>query len=132
MMMVRSSRSEVFYKKSALKEFTGKHLCQSLFFNKVATSLKKRLWYRCFHVNFKKYLRTTNFIENLWWLLLHGGCKKSKLNKGNTSSLLRWVQSKCHLNSTTFGKVNFRKINLPYHIVTRNVSTMLKKFNLLW
>ena len=30
---------EVFYKKSALRnftKFTGKHLCQSLFFNKVA------------------------------------------------------------------------------------------------
>ena len=42
---------EVFYKKGVLKnftKFTGKHLCQSLFFNKVAglrpaTLLKKRL-----------------------------------------------------------------------------------------
>ena len=36
---VRSSRLEVFYKKGALRnlaKFTGKHLCQSLFFNKVA------------------------------------------------------------------------------------------------
>ena len=35
----RSSRPEVFCKKGVLKnyvEFTGKHLCQSLFFNKVA------------------------------------------------------------------------------------------------
>ena len=35
----RSSRPEVFCKKGALKnfaKFTGKHLCQSLFFNKVA------------------------------------------------------------------------------------------------
>ena len=34
-------------------KFTGKHLCQSLFFNKVAGRrtaflLKKRLWHRCF------------------------------------------------------------------------------------
>ena len=40
-----------------LTKFTGKHLCQSLF--KVtglrpATLLKKRLWHRCFHVNFVK------------------------------------------------------------------------------
>ena len=42
---------ELFYKKDVLKnyaKFTGKHLCQSLFFNKVAylrpaTLLKKRL-----------------------------------------------------------------------------------------
>ena len=44
-------------------KFTGKHLCQSLFFNKVAglrpaTLLKKRLWYRCFPVNFAKFLGT--------------------------------------------------------------------------
>ena len=34
-------------------KFTGKHLCQSFFFNKVAglrpaTLLKKKLWHRCF------------------------------------------------------------------------------------
>ena len=44
-------------------KFTGKHLCQSLFFNEVAglipaTLLKKRLWHRCFPVNFVKFLRT--------------------------------------------------------------------------
>ena len=35
----RSSRPEVFCKKGALRnfaKFTGKHLCQNLFFNKVA------------------------------------------------------------------------------------------------
>ena len=48
---IKSSRPEVFCKKGALENFTkfiGKHLCQSLFFNKVAglrpaTLLKKRL-----------------------------------------------------------------------------------------
>ena len=49
-------------------KFTGKHLCQSLFFNKVAglrpaTLLKKRLWHRCFPVNFAKFLRTP-FLQN--------------------------------------------------------------------
>ena len=36
----------------------GKHMWQSLFFNKVAL-LKKRLWHWCFSVNFAKFLRTT-------------------------------------------------------------------------
>ena len=53
---------EVFCKKSVLRnfaKFTGKHLCQSLFFNNVtdlrpAALLKKRLWYRCFPVDFAK------------------------------------------------------------------------------
>ena len=44
-------------------KFTRKHLCQSLFFDKVAglgpaTLSKKRLWPRCFPVNFSKVLRT--------------------------------------------------------------------------
>ena len=46
-----------------LAKFTEKHLCQSLYFNKVtgvrtANLLKKRLWRRCFPVNFPKFLRT--------------------------------------------------------------------------
>ena len=69
----RSSRPEVFCKKGFLNNFanfTGKHLCQSLFFNKVrglrpATLLKKRLWHRCFPVNFAKFLRTPFLIEHL-------------------------------------------------------------------
>ena len=49
-------------------KFTGKHLCQSFFFNKVAglrpaTLLKKRLWHRYFPVNFAKFLRTP-FLQN--------------------------------------------------------------------
>ena len=35
-----------------------------------ATLLKKRLWHRCFPVNFVKFLRTHFFTEHLWWLLL--------------------------------------------------------------
>ena len=49
-------------------KFTEKHLCQSLFFNKVAdlklaTLLKNKLWHRCFPVNFGKFLRTL-FLQN--------------------------------------------------------------------
>ena len=66
--IIGSSRPEVFCKKSVLRnftKFTGKHLCQSLFFNKVAG-----LRHRCFPVNFVKFLRTRFFIVHLWWLLL--------------------------------------------------------------
>ena len=38
-------------------KFTEKHLCQSLFFNKFATLLKKRLWHKCFPVDFAKFCR---------------------------------------------------------------------------
>ena len=56
-------------------KFTEKHLCQSLFFNKVSGSglqlyLKKRLWHSCFPVNFAKFLGTLFLTEHLQWLLL--------------------------------------------------------------
>ena len=56
-------------------KFAGKHLCQTLFFNKVvdlrpATLLKKSLWHRCFPVNFAKFIRTPFFTEHLRWLFL--------------------------------------------------------------
>ena len=74
----RSSHPEVFCKKGFLKnfaKFTEKHQCQGSFFNKVvglrpATLLKKRLWHRCFPVNFVKFPNTPFFIVHLWWLLL--------------------------------------------------------------
>ena len=56
-------------KKDVLRNFTkfrGKHLCQSLFFNKVpghGSLLKKRLWHRCFPINFAKFLRIP-FLRN--------------------------------------------------------------------
>ena len=67
--IMKSSRLEVFCKKGVLRNFakyTGKHLCQGLFFNKVAglraaTLLKKRFWHMCFPVNFVKSLRTPFF-----------------------------------------------------------------------
>ena len=67
--LARSSHPEVFCKKGALRnfiKFTGKHLCQSLFFNKVAdlrlaTLLKKRLWHRCFYCEFCEISKNTFF-----------------------------------------------------------------------
>ena len=35
-----------------------------------ATLLKKRLWYKCFPVNFAKFQRTPSLKEHLRWLLL--------------------------------------------------------------
>ena len=68
-----SSRPEVFCKKGVLEnftKFTGKHLCQSFFFNKVAGL--RPLRHRCFPVNFVKFLTTPISIIHLWWLLLEG------------------------------------------------------------
>ena len=58
----------VFLKKGVLKNFpklTGKHQCQSLFFNRTLNIyfIKKGPWHRCFLVNFAKLLRTP-FLQN--------------------------------------------------------------------
>ena len=50
-------------------------MSEFLFFNKVAslkpaTLLKKRLWHRCFTVNFAKFLRTAFLQNTSGWLLL--------------------------------------------------------------
>ena len=57
----RSSHRRCSVKKGVLKKFakfTGKHLRQ-----RPATLSKKRLWRRCFPVNFAKFLRTP-FLQN--------------------------------------------------------------------
>ena len=85
----RSNHRRYSKEKGVLKNFTRftrKHLCQSLFFNKVAglryvTLLKKRLWHRCFPVNFVKRLRTPilkNFCERL--VLVSGRTTTQKLS----------------------------------------------------
>ena len=76
---VRCNHCRCSVRKGVLRnfvKFTGKHLCQSLFFNKVAglpaTLLKKRLWHSCFLENFTKFLRTPFLREYLkddcFWL----------------------------------------------------------------
>ena len=86
---IRSSHQRCSMKKGGLRnftKFTGKHLCQSLFFNKVAglrpATLFKRPWHRCFPVNFAKFLRTPVLTEHLRWLLLY---KKFLCNHDNPS-----------------------------------------------
>ena len=61
---IRSSHQRCSAEIGVLKnftKFTGKYLCQSLSFNNVAglRLLAKKLWHRCFPVNFVKFLRTS-------------------------------------------------------------------------
>ena len=67
-LLYRSSRSVREGVLRNFAKFLGKHLCQSLFFSKVAalrpaTLLQQRLWHRCFPVNFAKFLRIP-FLQN--------------------------------------------------------------------
>ena len=77
LVLTRRSHWKSYKKKNIFQnfaKFTGKHLCQSLLFNKVAvlrsaTLLKKRLWPRCFPVNSSKFLRAP-FLQNICGRLL--------------------------------------------------------------
>ena len=74
-MIIQEPPSELFCKKTCSQKFPGKHLCQSLFFNKIAdlrlaTLLKKSFWHSRFPVNFAKFLRTPFLQNNSGRLLL--------------------------------------------------------------
>ena len=75
----------MFYKRGNLRnfaKFTGKHLCQKVFFNKVAgprpaNLLKKTLRHRCFPMNFGRFLRTP-LLQNT-----SGGCFCTRTSPGD-------------------------------------------------
>ena len=50
----------MFWKKRGLRNFRREQTLE-----------QKRLWNRCFPVNFRKFLRTLFLTEHLWWLPLH-------------------------------------------------------------
>ena len=81
---------DVFCKKGVLRnfsKFTGKHLCQGLFFNKVAglrpaTILKNRLWHKCFHGNIRnKFTMGKNLHTIVSYLIDFYLCKKIQKQK---------------------------------------------------
>ena len=103
----RSSRPELFCKKSVLKnfvKFTGKYLRQSLFFDKVgglspATLLKKGLWHKRFPVNFAKFLRTPfkelKKLQDFARLNMHGQLKAENfffIKKKFLSTSKKWPE----------------------------------------
>ena len=48
-----------------------------------ATLLKKRLWHRCFPVNFSKFLGATFLTEHLRWLFLECAHHQENYNEGD-------------------------------------------------
>ena len=66
----RNNRSQLFFKIGVLKKisnFTGKHLCWSLFDNvagpQASNFIRKSLKHRCFHLKVSKFLKTP-FLQN--------------------------------------------------------------------
>ena len=99
-------------------KFTGKHLCQSHFFNKVAVMrsaafLKKRLWSRCFPVDFVKLLRTPFFVEYLWWLLQYFVRIQTKLSQ-ETLLQLKFSSLCNERRCEKIGEITGPKTGIPF------------------
>ena len=62
------------------EKFTRKHLCQSLFFDKVAG------WHRCFPMNFAKFLRIPFFTKHL--MATYSACSSFSLEKSSLTNML--------------------------------------------
>ena len=102
----RSSHQRCSVKKGVLRNFTnftGRHLCQCLFFNKAvvlrpATLLKKRLFPRYFSVTFPKPLRAP-FLQNTSGRLhlLKNTSKPLCNSKFGASTHCMWSNDKCHV-----------------------------------
>ena len=119
--LIRNSRPKVFYDKSVLKifsKFTGKHLCQSPFFNKVAglrpaTLFKKRIWQRCFPVNFAKISRTPFSPGDCFYLI----------------SIKLWRKKRSSKNQVIHIQIRFilfRQDNyVPLRRITRDIRSMM-------
>ena len=104
--IARSSHRRCFIKEDVLKnfaKFTGKHLCQSLFVNKIAglrpqacNFIKKRLLHRHFSENFAKFSRTL-FLQN---------------KPNATASVELWKRTHCCLKACWNRNKCFRNIKV--------------------
>ena len=123
----------MFCKKDVPKHFTkfiGKHLYQSFFFNKVTglgqgpgkskglqLYLKKRLWHRCFPVNFVKFLRTP-ILKNT-----SGGCF---YNYPVITSKIIWTQQLTEITTFFFFAIilflcSFFKVSIFKYFIIRGL-----------
>ena len=127
----RSSRPEVFCKKDVLRnfaKFTGKHLCQSLFF-RPATLLKKRLWHRCFSVNFAIFRSTPFLTEHLRWLLLNRDLRTFVKCNPKSFASRKILQSYSNLiskNNMSFWSSERLYLNLINHLHDRSFLNLTK------
>ena len=125
---------EVFYKKDVLKnfaKFTGKHLCQGLFFNKVAglwqlllqkdarEEKKSSSFNRIYHLFLKKILaksyecRHGRLVFNNWWIIKIIGRKWRSVFKIDNKNNDAWHLNLMHLHESRkfYTRVNNKKVN---------------------
>ena len=110
----KSSGSQMFLKIVVLKNFenfTGKHLCWSLFLRK-CNFINKRFKHRCFRVKFLKFWRRPFLTEHLWWLLLYSLSTSfgvALLGKSSLHISLKYILQNKHKNDRRFCKTKLEK-----------------------
>ena len=103
----------VFCKKDIPTNFTkltGKHLCQSLFFNtswrlRAPALLKKRLWHICFPLNFKKILGLPFLHNTSKELLLKMGSFQNRCSTEYQADYMIKIFKKYQWRSSIFVKL---------------------------
>ena len=85
----RSSVKKVFLEISQKEEG---HLSIKIASLRPSTLLKKRLWHRCFPVNFVKFLRTPFLTQHLRWLLLNQ-CNAKLLPPLSKHAIQIWLEN---------------------------------------
>ena len=97
LLILKSSYPRCTVEKGVLKNFTnltGKHLCWSLFFNKVAALrafkfIKKKYQRSCFPVKFAKFFRTPTFKNICERLLLYLHVILFTIHEKDTANTMR-------------------------------------------
>ena len=97
----RSSHQMYSVKKGVLrsfKKFTGKHLCQSLFFNKVAgrpaNFIKKGTLAQVFSCEFCEFSKNTSFTEHLWATgSLYSAVRNRRVFQNSWIMYITWITS---------------------------------------
>ena len=121
----RSSHQRRSVKKGPVRKvfakFTGKHLFQKLYFNKVAglrvSKRKKRHWHRCFTVKFAKFLRKP-FLQNSSRRLLLLLAFPSNFTKMDTANSVWKTSDEYSLSRNT----HFRSTDQVYHFFPGSIN----------
>ena len=106
-----------------LAKFTGQHLCQSLFFSKVAginhATLLKQTLAQMFSCEFCRIFNNTFFIEHLRWLLLHDEICLLKIMLLFNSYSFVFLVSEQALRTDCYRKTNFAQRNCQGFLLSK-------------
>ena len=85
------------------------------------TPVPKRLWHRCFSVNFPKFLRTPFIIEHLWWL------PPQKAKCTSMTNFMKLPKKRILMNAFFKARFNYCPIVQMFH--SRSLNNKINRFH---